>query len=113
MKIDPKSLRRLRDKQGLTRPQLAERSGINKRTIQRLENEPQQCQKSRKDTLERLAKALGVKKAKKVCSPASCRFPSPIRHPIRPRARPNRCTDRAEGPARLRSHQTPIWRHCH
>ena len=61
MKIDPKSLRRLRDKQGLTRPQLAERSGINKRTIQRLENEPQQCQKSRKDTLERLAKALGVK----------------------------------------------------
>ena len=61
MKINPKSLRRLRDKQGLTRPQLAERSGINKRTIQRLENEPQQCQKSRKDTLERLAKALGVK----------------------------------------------------
>lgn len=61
MKIDPKSLHRLRDKQGLTRPQLAERSGINKRTIQRLENEPQQCQKSRKDTLERLAKALGVK----------------------------------------------------
>ena len=61
MKIDPKSLRSLRQKQGLTRPQLAERSGINKRTIQRLENEPQQCQKSRKDTLERLAKALGVK----------------------------------------------------
>ena len=48
-------------KQGLTRPQLAERSKITVRTIQRLENEPQQCQKSRKDTLERLAKALGVK----------------------------------------------------
>ena len=62
MKIDPKSLRSLRQKQGLTRPQLAERSGITPRTIQRLENEPQQCQKSRKDTLERLAKALGVKK---------------------------------------------------
>ena len=61
MKIDPKSLRSLRQKQGLTRPQLAERARITVRTIQRLENEPQQCQKSRKDTLERLAKALGVK----------------------------------------------------
>ena len=61
MKIDPKSLRSLRQKQGLTRPQLAERAKITVRTIQRLENEPQQCQKSRKDTLERLAKALGVK----------------------------------------------------
>ena len=61
MKIDPKSLRSIRQKQGLTRPQLAERAKITVRTIQRLENEPQQCQKSRKDTLERLAKALGVK----------------------------------------------------
>lgn len=61
MKIDPNSLRRLRQKLGLTRSQLAERSGINKRTIQRLENEPQQCQKTRKYTLECLAKALGVK----------------------------------------------------
>ena len=61
MKIDSKSLRSLRQKQGLTRPQLAERAKITVRTIQRLENEPQQCQKSRKDTLERLAKALGVK----------------------------------------------------
>ena len=61
MKIDPKSLRSIRQKQGLTRPQLAERAKITVRTIQRLENEPQQCRKSRKDTLERLAKALGVK----------------------------------------------------
>ena len=60
MKIDPNSLRRLRQKLRLTRSQLAEQSGINKRTIQRLENEPQQCQKTRKYTLECLAKALRV-----------------------------------------------------
>ena len=62
MKIDPNSLRRLRQKLRLTRSQLAEQSGINKRTIQRLENEPQQCQKTRKYTLECLAKALRVEK---------------------------------------------------
>ena len=64
MKIDPNRLRSLRQKQGLTRPQLAERSGrpkITVRTIQRLENEPEKSQKTRKDTLNRLAKALGVK----------------------------------------------------
>ena len=60
MKINPNSLRRLRERLGVTRSQLAEWSGINKRTIQRLENEPQQCQKTRKYTLECLAKALGV-----------------------------------------------------
>ena len=64
MKIDPNRLLNLRRKQGLTRPQLAERSGrpkITVRTIQRLENEPEKSQKTRKDTLNRLAKALGVK----------------------------------------------------
>ena len=64
MKIDPNRLLSLRRKQGLTRPQLAERSGrpkITVRTIQRLENEPEKSQKTRKDTLNRLAKALGVK----------------------------------------------------
>ena len=61
MKIDSEHLHRLRKKKGLTRRELAERSNINKRTIQRLENEPQRCQKTREDTVNRLAKALGVK----------------------------------------------------
>ena len=60
MKIDPERLSRLRKEKRLTRPQLAKRSEITERTIQRLENEPQRCQKSREDTLNRLAKALGV-----------------------------------------------------
>ncbi len=60
MKIDPESLRCLRQKKKLSRARLAERSGIAVRTIQRLENEPQRCQKSREDTLNRLAKALDV-----------------------------------------------------
>ena len=61
MKIDPARLSRLRNERGLTRPELARRSEISERTIQRLENEPQQCQKTREDTVNRLARALGVK----------------------------------------------------
>ena len=60
MKIDPESLRSLRQKKKLSRSRLSERSGIAVRTIQRLENEPQRCQKSREDTLNRLANALDV-----------------------------------------------------
>ena len=62
MKIDPERLSRLRKKNEFSRPQLAKRSGINERTIQRLESksESQRCQKSREDTVNRLAKALGV-----------------------------------------------------
>ena len=60
MKIDPESLRSLRKKKKLSRSRLAERSGIAVRTIQRLENEPQRCQKSREDTVNRLADALDV-----------------------------------------------------
>ena len=60
MKIDPESLRSLRQKKKLSRSRLAERSGIAVRTIQRLENEPQRCKKSREDTLNRLARALDV-----------------------------------------------------
>ena len=60
MKIDPDRLSTLRTEKGLTRPQLADRSGITVRTIQRLEKEPQLSQKSREDTLNRLAKALSV-----------------------------------------------------
>ena len=44
----------------MTRKELAERSGIAERTIQRLENEPEKSQKTREDTLNRLAKALSV-----------------------------------------------------
>ena len=58
MQIDPARLLELRQRKKLSRPQLAEMSEVNERTIQRLEKEPQP---SRKKTLERLAKALGVK----------------------------------------------------
>ena len=57
---DPESLRSLRQKKKLSRSRLAERSGIAERTIQRLENEPQRCQKPREDTVNRLADALDV-----------------------------------------------------
>ena len=60
MKIDSDRLRILRERKGFTRPQLAKRSGITERTIQRLEREPHQSQKTREDTLNRLAKALSV-----------------------------------------------------
>lgn len=62
MKIDPNRLRTLRKEKGLTRPKLAERSGLSERTIQRLENEPDRSQKSQEHTLNSLAKALGVEK---------------------------------------------------
>ena len=57
MQIDPKRLHSLRQKKGLSRPQLAKQSGITEKTIQRLEKEPQPSQKK---TLNRLAKALRV-----------------------------------------------------
>lgn len=60
MKIDSDRLRILRKRKGFTRPQLEKLSGITKRTIQRLEREPHQSQKTREDTLNRLAKALSV-----------------------------------------------------
>ncbi len=60
MKIDSERLRTLRMGKSLSRPQLAKRSGVTERTIQRLENEPQKSRKNREDTLNRLSKALGV-----------------------------------------------------
>ena len=60
MKIDPDRLRCLRQEKGLTRPELARLSGIAVRTIQRLENEPQQSKKSQEHTLTKLSHALGV-----------------------------------------------------
>ena len=60
MKIDPDRLLTLRQQKRLTRPQLAEWSGITVRTIQRLEREPQRSQKSQEHTLNGLAKALNV-----------------------------------------------------
>ena len=60
MKIDPDSLHTLRQQKGFTRPQLEKLSGITARTIQRLEQEPNRSQKTREDTLNRLAKALSV-----------------------------------------------------
>ena len=61
MKIDSDRLRTVRQKKGFTRPQLEKRSGITVRTIQRLEQEPHRSQKTREDTLNRLAKGLSVK----------------------------------------------------
>ena len=63
MKIDPDRLSSLRKKNRLTRRELEKQSGINKRTIQRLESESesQRCQKSQEHTVNSLAKALGVK----------------------------------------------------
>ena len=60
MKIDPERLRTLRDRKGLSRPELHSTSGITSRTIQRLENEPERCGTTRKDTVNCLAKALDV-----------------------------------------------------
>ena len=62
MKIDPDRLSSLRKKNRLTRLELEKQSGINKRTIQRLESksESQRCQKSQEHTVNSLAKALGV-----------------------------------------------------
>ena len=60
MKIDSDRLRILRKKKGFTRPQLKKLSGITERTIQRLEREPHQSQKTREDTVNSLAKALSV-----------------------------------------------------
>ena len=45
IQIDPERLHSLRQKKGLSRPQLAKQSGITERTIQRLEKEPQPSQK--------------------------------------------------------------------
>ena len=60
MKINPDRLHSLRQQKGLSRPQLEKKSGITERTIQRLENESQRCQKSQEHTVNSLAKALGV-----------------------------------------------------
>ena len=60
MKINPDRLRSLRQQKGLSRPQLEKKSGITERTIQRLENESQRCQKSQEHTVNSLANALGV-----------------------------------------------------
>ena len=57
MQIDPARLRSLREKKKLSRLQLEKQSGVTERTIQRLERDPHP---SRKNTLNRLAKALGV-----------------------------------------------------
>lgn len=60
MKIDPNRLRTLRKRKKLSRPDLDRASGITVRTIQRLENEPDECITTREDTVLRLAKALDV-----------------------------------------------------
>ena len=60
MKIDSDRLRTLRKRKKLSRPDLERASGINMRTIQRLENEPDKSKSTREDTVMRLADALDV-----------------------------------------------------
>ena len=60
MKINPECLQELRKRKLLTRQRLSDLAGIHARTIQRLENDPDRCQKTREDTLNCLAKALDV-----------------------------------------------------
>ena len=60
MKINPERLHELRKRKLLTRQRLSDLAGIHARTIQRLENDPDRCQKTREDTLNRLAEALEV-----------------------------------------------------
>ena len=60
MKIDANRLHTLRQRRKLSRPDLKRDSGIAVRTIQRLENEPDECKSTREDTVKRLAKALDV-----------------------------------------------------
>ena len=60
MKIDADRLRTLRQRKKLSRPDLKRISGITVRTIQRLENEPDECETTRHDTVTRLARALDV-----------------------------------------------------
>lgn len=60
MKIDSDRLRTLRKRKKLSRPDLERVSGINTRTIQRLENEPDKSKSTREDTVNRLADALDV-----------------------------------------------------
>ena len=60
MKIDSDRLRTLRKRKKLSRPDLERASGINMRTIQRLENEPDKSKTTREDTVVRLADALDI-----------------------------------------------------
>ena len=60
MKIDSDRLRTIRKRKKLSRPDLERASGINMRTIQRLENEPDKSKSTREETVMRLAKALDV-----------------------------------------------------
>ena len=60
MKVDSDRLRTIRQRKKLSRPDLERVSGITVRTIQRLENDPDECKSTREDTVMRLAKALEV-----------------------------------------------------
>lgn len=82
MKIQPERLRRLRKEKGLSREELAKRSKVSARTIQRLENESERSQTSREYTLDSLAKVLGVEEGVltgDVSFPDASKAPAPER----------------------------------
>lgn len=98
MKIDPERLSSLRKKTRLTRLELEKKSGINKRTIQRLESESesQRSQNSQEHTVNSLAKALSVKPGvltgeeplpESVKEPASASRPPQIGAQVAPKVR--------------------------
>ena len=69
MHINPQNLRRLREAQGLSRRQLAEKSGVSQKQIQRLEDRSQASKNVRIVNLRCLADALGVTAEKLVREP--------------------------------------------
>lgn len=73
--INPQRLLHLRQQRGLTRAKLGERSRVNARTIQRIENGGQQ-HRAHATTLDRLAYALGVEKSE-LTDPAPPESPQP------------------------------------
>ncbi len=62
MHIDPKTMRELRDRAGMTQAQLGERAKVAARTIQRIETSKRQY-KCRQHQAESIAKALGTTSA--------------------------------------------------
>ena len=82
MKIQPERLRRLRKEKGLSRAELAKRSKVSARTIQRLENESERTETNREYTLDSLAKVLGVEEGVltgEVPFPDASKAPAPER----------------------------------
>lgn len=69
MHINPNNLRRLRRERGLSRRELADKSRVSQKQIQRLEDPEQASRNVRSHTVSRLAKALEVELERLVLQP--------------------------------------------